>query len=1015
MAWLLLVLLLAFVLFLARKTYHRADEANRRSIEVLDRLKRLEIDLRELKSGMIVEVAEPTPAPVESQSFEAESETFTLDAAPPDIDGGEFSVQETERSSFDESADSPVEEEAATQHFPIPPDKPFRPAINWEQFFGVKLFAWAAGLALFLGVAFFLKWSFDQGIITPPVRVAMGIVAGLGMLIVGLRLPRERYAVLVQSLSSAGLLVLYADIFAACSYYHFLGHGAAFGLMSLVTFVTFLLASRLKSPAVAILGLLGGFLTPPMLSTGEDRPVGLFTYIGLLDLGLIAVALYNRWNLLALFSVAATVLMEYGWVAKFFSAEKAFTAMTVFFAFTLLYLAAALYDYRKGRACSKLSASAILASSSAMIFAMYLLVYPYPSVAAKPWLFFGLVFLVDAAWLTLAAIRKEVRPLSVVAASVTLLLLLIWTQEFLTNGLLNWALAAYLLFGVLHSVCPLLIERFRPSEKPPWWTALFAPLSLTLIMIPILNLTPLSHLVWPAVLLIDILAIGVAFLTASVLGILLVTLLTALVTLSWITEAPAQLSSLPVMLVAIGGFAVLFFVAGLSTSRKIRLPEGLHPEAGQDQNSSSHWHDVDVLQAHLMGVAIPAISALLPFLLLTMVAVRLPLQDPSPLFGLAAFMVVLLLGMVRYYRADWLGVVALAGVALLEFAWYTRLQSADNATIPLIWYLGFYAGFTLFPFLFSSDVKERTGPWLMSSLAGPVQFWFVYKLTALAYRIPYTGVVPAVFAIFSLLAVVRLVRTISPESGNRNTLLALFGGVTLFFITVVFPVQFEKEWITVGWALEGAALLWLYHRIPHVGLRYVGIALLMAAFCRLAFNLAVLGYHPRSATPILNWYLYAYGIVTLSLFAGTRLLSNPHFVIRDFSLAKGLAALGIILGFLLVNIEIADYFSTGTTLTFQFSGNFARDMTYSLAWGAFAFVVLLVGIARKIRGARLAGIGLLVATLVKLFLHDLWRLGGLYRIGSLIGLALVLIVVSFLYQRFLSPGRMTSIEEGQSA
>jgi uncharacterized membrane protein len=46
--------------------------------------------------------------------------------------------------------------------------------------------------------------------------------------------------------------------------------------------------------------------------------------------------------------------------------------------------------------------------------------------------------------------------------------------------------------------------------------------------------------------------------------------------------------------------------------------------------------------------------------------------------------------------------------------------------------------------------------------------------------------------------------------------------------------------------------------------------------------------------------------------------------------------------------------------------------------------------------------GLLVVTLLKLFLHDLWRLGGLYRIGSLIGLAFVLMMISLIYQKFLS-------------
>ena len=98
--------------------------------------------------------------------------------------------------------------------------------------------------------------------------------------------------------------------------------------------------------------------------------------------------------------------------------------------------------------------------------------------------------------------------------------------------------------------------------------------------------------------------------------------------------------------------------------------------------------------------------------------------------------------------------------------------------------------------------------------------------------------------------------------------LAWFGGVALFFITLIFPIQFDRQWITIGWALEGAALLWLFHRVPHPGLRLVGFGLLVAAFARLAVNPYVLSYHTRAATPIFNWYLYAYGIVTVCLFVG---------------------------------------------------------------------------------------------------------------------------------------------------
>ena len=117
-----------------------------------------------------------------------------------------------------------------------------------------------------------------------------------------------------------------------------------------------------------------------------------------------------------------------------------------------------------------------------------------------------------------------------------------------------------------------------------------------------------------------------------------------------------------------------------------------------------------------------------------------------------------------------------------------------------------------------------------------------------------------------------------------------------------------------------------------------------------------------------------------------------------------LGTLGTILAFLLLNIEIADYFTApgAVVLALEFSGNLARDMTYSIAWGLFALCLVVVGIWRKIRPARYAGIILLSGTLLKLFLHDLANLEALYRIGALLGLAIIAIAASFLYQRFFA-------------
>ena len=226
----------------------------------------------------------------------------------------------------------------------------------------------------------------------------------------------------------------------------------------------------------------------------------------------------------------------------------------------------------------------------------------------------------------------------------------------------------------------------------------------------------------------------------------------------------------------------------------------------------------------------------------------------------------------------------------------------------------------------------------------------------------------------------------------------------MLFLTLVFPIQFSRQWLTVGWALEGVALLWLFHRVTHLGLRRVGVALLAVAFVRLAFNPAVFEYHVRGTLPLLNWYLYTYGMVILCLFCGARLYRALPPSRLPFSPVVALNTLAVILAFYLLNLEIADYFTEPgrSSLVFEFSGNFARDMSYSLGWALFALVLLGVGMIRRLKPARLAALGLLGVTLAKLFFHDLKRLDSIYRIAALAGVAVVAITASFLYQKFFA-------------
>jgi hypothetical protein len=944
---------------------------------------------------------QPPSAPAQPAPPQIPLEEITIAPAPPPISVAAASV----------SAPPPL---PGIKPEPTPALEPARklvPAINWEQFMGVKLLAWVGGLAAFLAVAFFVKYSFDNNLISPEVRMALGFVAGLGLLVGGVVMSRKDYAVLAHTLCGTGVVILYAVTFACRSIYHFefFGMIPTFLLMVLITTTAFFLAVRLNAMVVAILGMLGGFLTPWLLSTGVDNPFGLFGYIAILDAGLILVALHRRWLFLVTLAAAGTIFMQIGWADEFFSRERYFEgnkiliALAVLLGFNALYLAAAWWAKQRRQLNWWLTGAKLGLAATALVFTAWFL--SFDPLAHRPWLMFSFVFLIDLSVTALVLLDEKASLAQPLAGLAVFGLLALWTGNSLSNELLNAGLTFYLVLAILHSVFPVWLQRQRGTSGAPWASQVFPPLALVLVLIPILRLTEISFAVWPIVLLVDLLAIGLAVLTASLLSVLAVLVLTLAATGALIFKIPETLTGLPTPLFLIGAFAVFFVAIGVWLARKFK-PEALTGGLQLDENF--------VLPGNL-AAQLPILSAVLPFLLLIMATLRLPLTNPSPVFGLALLLVVLMLGVTKLFSLDWMPAVGLACVAALESTWhFNRFNPADPAQ-PLAWYLVFLAVFSLFPFLFLRKFSDKVVPWAAAAMAGPLQFFLVHRLIKAAYPNEVMGLLPAAFALPPLLSLVVVLKKASAASPARMTQLAWFGGVALFFITLIFPIQFDRQWITIGWALEGAALLWLFHRVPHAGLRLAGAGLLLAAFARLALNHAVFDYHPRSATAIFNWYLYSYGIVTVCLFAGAWLLAPPRHQVLRANAPPILTGLGTVLAFLLVNIEIADYFSEpGRTLTFQFSGNFARDMTYSIAWALFALVLLVIGIARRSRAPRYAGLGLLGVTILKLFFHDLARLDQLYRIGAFVAVAAIAMLASFAYQRFYAASLKEKEAKGDS-
>lgn len=656
--------------------------------------------------------------------------------------------------------------------------------VNWESFVGVRLFAWIGGLALFLGVVFFVKYAFENNLITPGMRIFSGGLVGLILIAAGISPALSRYWIPAQSLIVTGILICYADTYAAHSFYSLISLSAASVLMWLITVVGLLLGVRTAAPAILWLAVIGGYVTPLLFRTNYQTASVLFGYVGVLTCGIAAISVAKRWAYFITAAAICTIIIEFIWAADFFGKSDPEIRRVVFLIFQALFLGMAMALIRINR--------------------------------TRDWSIFG---------------------------------------------------------AAIAGLAPLIAFIADPLSNIHSWDSGF----LTLVL------------------------------------------------------ASAGLISL----------------------------------AAVDHNGNDRSKASAVMVATALACVIVAE------------------------WGWCT---------ARFSSASW--IVNNAG-----FVIHDRLAMVSAAA----WHAAIFVLFAATPYICGT---RRTWPWIIAAITGPLQFWFVHqyltvKVGAYARRpiLPHqwAWILPIAFAVPALIGLLYLVRREKVSACSGDNRLASQAAALITFISLIFPVQFHREWITLGWAVEGLGLILLFEWLPNRRLRAFAMIVLSAAFVRLTLNPAVLEYHPRSHTPILNWYLYAYGVTGLCLFATAYWFGEPLERRYEKAGPPLLYILSGIIFFLLLNIEIADYFSIGPTLTFSFAENFARDTTYTISWAVFAFVLLLIGMFKQIRPVRLAAIALLCVALVKLFLHDLDSLSQLYRIAAFISVAIIAMIASFAYQRFLSP------------
>ena len=1082
---------------------------------------------------------------------------------------------------------------------PPEPKKP-RPAFDWESLVGVKLFSWIAGIALVIAAVSFLRYSIDHGWLSPPIRMAIGLLVGIALLVVCELRAARKYPITANALDGAGIAVLFATFFSAHVLWQLMPVVPTFVAMALVAATAVVLAIRRDSLFIALLGLVGGFATPVMLSSTLDRPLPLFGYFVILNAGLAWVAYRRGWPLLTGLSLAFTTVHQWLWVVRFLDSSKIGTALAIFLVFPLLAFAGLfLSRVHDEKLAKQFEETAVFAAVLPLFFAAYLAAVP--EYGARYGLLFSFLFLVIAGlaavaiwrgpqkvhligavstlvvfavWLTnsyvaawpgvlafvtffmllflfvpvvanrigrplegavehsalaasgllfvfpaLIAIEPKCSaPLPVFGALFALMAVIagfsiarregllhlvaaffvvvaeaVWSVRYLNEETLLAALAVYGVFALFYLGVPMLGRRLDRPLEPVGGAAALLLVSLALLFFLALGAAAQAAL-WGLALLLVVLNAGL-FLegAAGRVPILAIagTVLSWLVLAGWWMTADVSASLVPALVVVAGfalfsvfgalligdraalkdpseatvvgggvylllvGHAFLLFVAAkpelamppwpllgvllvldvaagvaaLVIRRAELFVAALVASMGvlltfEFTARQAPWPAVAVISA--MGLAALAVvwwpvacrrlgtvhealeffagGAAVSLLLAQAVAIGAAKTPGAPALGLVICchlaLVVTLLVVVHLRRWYFLAAVA---VLPMFFAVYCELANDVAWWDVLFFDVLAWAPFVLFPLILGKRVLDDRWPWVAPVLASVPFFFFAHQAMFDGGLNHIIGALPVFQAIVLAVVLIRLVQ-LEPKKDRDLGRLALVAAAVLGFVTLAIPLQLEKQWITIGWALEGCALAWLYLRIRHRGLLASSLGLLTVVLIRLAFNPAIFAYHARSETPIFNWYLYTYLIAAVATFVAAYLLRGEEalFEVQQLRPVRILSAFGTVLLFLLLNIEIADFFATGPTLTFTFSGaSLAQDLSYTLGWALFAICLLAAGVALRSRGARMTSIALLAVTVLKAFLHDLPSLGGLYRVASFALLAVSLAVVAVALQKFV--------------
>lgn len=330
-----------------------------------------------------------------------------------------------------------------------------------ERFIGENLINKIGILILVLGISYFVKFAIDKNWIGEPARVGVGILAGGIVMLVAHKL-RLNYKAFSSVLVAGAISIFYFTIVVAFHDYHLFSQTVAFIIMVVITAFSAFISVSYDRMELAALTLIGGFAAPFMVSTGSGNYVVLFSYITILNVGILLIAYYKKWGFINLLSYIFTVILFGGWVITIIGPEKApyLGALIFGFVFYLIFILMNIVNNIKTKTSFSNTQLSILVSNTFLFYAAGIVIFEnsWPQYKGMFTLLLG-IFNFCFAWLLYKKLDMDQKVIYILIGLTLTFVTLAIPIQFNGNYItLFWAAEAVLLMWLARKS---KIENFR--------------------------------------------------------------------------------------------------------------------------------------------------------------------------------------------------------------------------------------------------------------------------------------------------------------------------------------------------------------------------------------------------------------------------------------------------------------------------------------------------------------------------------------------------------------------------